>query len=306
MGILILFVRVQWLFSMDRIWRFLGLLLATCALFVSAGCVASDTTEQFYPSGHSTAFQQIHIKNMINILDNSGLKPPENFTDDESGWSDYLEHLCKDASENVINTYCHRQGDWLLIEHERFSGPDYIIVSYDAFPYTVHDLTIFKPPIPPIHGLDDVGVYRFPENISFSAGGSKELGQIQASGMTYIYKVKIPGEIIEHNCGLVGPDGLTVDALAQAATGEPVHIKTRDLNTSQLTIIVFGGLFLFLIMDLSAILVTNEWLRRRRAAARKLMSGGSVEAQEAAIFKRQGGLSGYQVYKVGDDKKIKP
>lgn len=289
-------------------FRLIGPILLFITIFLSFGCIASDTTEKFYPSGHSTAFQQIHIKNMITILDNSGLRPPENYTDDTEGWSDYLEYLCKDASENVINTYCHRQGDWLLIEHERFSGPDYIIVSYDAFPYTVHDLTIFRPPIPPISGLDDVGVYRFPENISFSSGETKELSQIQASGMTYIYKVKIPGEVIEHNCGSIGPDGLTVDALAQASSGEPVHIKTRDLNTAQLTIIVFGGLFLFLIMDLSAILVTNEWLRRRRAAARRLMSGGSIEAQEAAIFKRQKGLSGYQVYKAGagGDKKIKP
>ena len=255
------------------------------AFLLSYGCVISDTNERFYPSGHSSAVQQIRISSMVNILEQSKIDPPDYYLEN-GGWSQYFNELCFNASIEIFNVNCHRSGDWLILDIERISGPDYVLTSYDAFPYTVHDLTIFKPPVPPLPDLAGVSVYRFPKNLTFHSGNDSELIKLESSGLQYKYLVIMPGEIIEYNAGIIVPDGLMIDALAQAALAEPVRIKTRSLNTTQVTVLVFGGLLLFLIFDLCAILVSNEWVRRRRAAYTRVMRGGTAKQQEDAVFKR--------------------
>ena len=282
----------------------LAIALLFSAIFLLSGCVRVESFEQFYPNGRSRVLSQIYIENLANNLELSGLKPPANYTGNAS-WKNYLIGECNNFSSRQPGKYCHESQGWLIIDDARVSGYDYAFASYEAFPFTVYELTIFSPPIPEIGEFSEIGNFRFPKNLSFSGANKTMLSQIRASGLKYNYTIVVPGEILEYNYGEKRQDGIIVDALAAAEADTPIRIKSRELNLSQVAIVAIGLILVFLFIDFVLIWALKAWAKRSDDAEQRRRRREAEDARRR-IFRKDARLKENEVYIAPDDSKKLP
>lgn len=267
---------------------------AIAAIFLLSGCVRLEVHEQFYPNGRSRVVSQIYVQNLAQTLQDAKIPPPARYSN-SSGWEKYIEDECASFSSKTYGANCHRSGEWLIIDDSRISGPDYVITSYDSFPYTIYELTIYRPPVPKIPGFEEIAGVKIPSNSTFSSLSDLELSQIRASGLKFNYLITVPGEIVEHNAGNATGSDLSLDAVEVAQSQKPIEIKSRLLNLSQVATIAVGGLFLFLTIDFAAIWALREWSARKEISD-KLRATREAEDAKKRVFRKDSRLKGNQVY----------
>jgi len=276
-----------------------------CAIFLLSGCVRVETFEQFYPNGRSRVLSQIYIENLVQTLEVSGLKPPRNYSA-KDGWKSYLIDECNNFSSQQESRFCHESQGWLIIDDLRVSGYDYAFASYEAFPFTMYELTIFSPPIPQIGEFSEIGNFRFPKNLSFAGMNKTMLSQIRASGLKYNYMIIVPGEILEYNYGEKKEGGIMVDALAATEADTPIRIKSRELNLSQVAIIAIAFILLVLFVDFVLIWALKEWAKRSDESEQRRRRREAEDARRR-VFRQDPRLKENEVYIAPEDsKKIPP
>ncbi|MFH1306224.1 MAG: hypothetical protein ABIH83_01020 [Candidatus Micrarchaeota archaeon] len=264
-------------------------------LFIFSGCVRIESYEQFYPNGRSRVVSQIYVASLVKTLDISGLPPPEAYANN-GGWEAYIEDECNSFSETNPGYMCHRSGDWLIIDNDRVSGSQFILVSYESLPYTMYELTIFQPPLPPVSGFEEVGQFHLPSNTSFSSIDNYTVAQLKAAGLKYNYLVIVPGEITDYNYGKLTEQGVVVDAVAVAEKGEPIRVTSRELKLPHLTMLILGALFLSLFLDFAAIWILMAWAKRKEESTRKRLEQETTEARKR-VFRKDETLKDSEVYK---------
>ncbi|MFH0927279.1 MAG: hypothetical protein V1822_01745 [Candidatus Micrarchaeota archaeon] len=271
--------------------------LAAIALIFLSGCVKVDSYEQFYQNGRSRVVTQIYEKNLINTLNLSGIEPP-----DSSSWQAYFENQCLQMQNSSAVSVCHISGDWLIFDDNRVSGEDFILTTYDAFPYTMYELTVLSPPLPPLGAFKNVGHFDAPESARFSDFNETTYSQLASSGMEYTYTISMPGEIIEASHGSTGYNTVTVNVLDVIRTRTPIRIKARELDFSQLFIVIFGGGILFLAFDLSMIWFLREW-SKKKLVGDDLRRKRQTEEARRRVFRQDPRLHGNEVYMAPQERK---
>ncbi|PIT84976.1 hypothetical protein COU37_00430 [Candidatus Micrarchaeota archaeon CG10_big_fil_rev_8_21_14_0_10_45_29] len=271
---------------------FFSLLLAMLILF--SGCVNIDTHEQFYPNGRSRVVTQIYTKNLISTLNRSGFPLPQNYT--SSDWETYFNDECNSLSSRAPGEYCHMSQGWAIIDKGRVSGDGYALNSYEAFPYTIYELSIFEVPVPHMEGFGSVGNFRVPKTIDFSIANRTYLSQIKAAGIKYDYTISVPGEILEYNAGVQADGNIKVDAIRWSSRAEAIKVKSRELNLQQIALIAISAILIFLFVDFVLLWIYHEWSRRRRSARKRKILEEAKKARKR-VFRKDERLKGSEVYK---------
>lgn len=274
-------------------WR----ILFACAcifLFLLFGCVKVDTYEQFYQNGRSRVVSQIYIKNLVNVLSSSSISAPNN-----DSWAQYFERECNSLQANLSGATCHVSQDWLIFDDSRVSGSGYVLTYYESFPYTIYELTVLSPPLPPLETFKGAGQFDLPNQTEFSKFNDTDYSQIISSGLSYNYVISLPGEVIETSHGSYAGGAVSVNALDVIKSQSPIRIKSRDLNFWQLFAVLGGGVSLFLIFDFAIIWFLKEWSRRKESG--KEVKNRRESAQwRFKVFRPDMRLKGNEVYKAQD------
>lgn len=257
-----------------------------------------ETYEQFYPNGRSRVVSQVYIKNLINTMNISGIQPPNN-----SSWKDYFQNECLNLQQRSDSSKCHISGDWLIFDDSRVSGRDFIFTSYDAFPYTIYELTILAPPLPPLGEFREIGDFEVPDRIAFSQFNETTYKQLASSGMAYTYLVSMPGEVLEVSHGSSSYNAVSFNVLDVVQTQIPIRVKARELNFWQLFMVIAGGIFLFLIFDFAIIWFLREWSHRKEISE-DIRRKRELEEARKRIFRKDERLHGNEVYMAPSDGSI--
>ncbi len=272
-------------------------LFAVCmaALLFLSGCIEVYVRQQFYPNGRSTVLQQINLGPAISTLQSAGIPPPAPYGPRPEGWDDLISAACDNVSVAEPGSHCHIVQGWLVIDQDRVPGSDYVLTSYEAFPYTVYELTVLQMPAPPLPMLESVGEDRLALGRNFTGANRTAVAQAVAAHMRYNYTVSLPGEITQYSAGTLVNGELRVDALSQMALGKPLYVKSRTLNLPQMALLVIVGLDLLLFFDLAFIWVLHEWKRWKKEAALREQERENEEARKR-IFRKNKRLKDNEVY----------
>ncbi|MEM3361771.1 MAG: hypothetical protein QXG16_00395 [Candidatus Anstonellaceae archaeon] len=236
-------------------------LLLPLFLFFS-GCVYIEVYHKFYPNSTSLVISQIKYDNLVEVLKKTSIKP-QNF----ENWEEFLYYSCKNLGNLTNFSYiCNKKENWLIVENKEIATKNYIMNYYNAFPFEIYEIKIFKLPDLPFYvlnsSLNSTHLKILVFNYSFSTE-NKYLMQLQASGLKYKYTIDVPGQIIEYNHGKLIDNRVVVDPFDVAFSEEKfIYIKSRELNLRQASILIITFLVLFLFFDLVIILALNSFRKR--------------------------------------------
>jgi len=226
------------------------------------GCVQFEVYETFYPNGSSLVLSHIKYDNLVNILDYLNLPTPTN-----SSWSEFFKISCENLfqSSNFSKSCYLKDNTSLVIQSKRLNSQGFSFNSYKAFPFILYELRIYSVPLPPTESFSHIQKVRIPYNLSF-ASDKTYINQLRAANIKYIYTISVPGQIIEHNSGVVvANNNLVVDVFSVVDENKPyIYIKSREINFQELIFIAILFILLFLFFDLVILLALKEWARKKQ------------------------------------------
>lgn len=266
------------------------------ALLTLSGCVSIHVRQQFNPSGSSSVLQQIYVGQALDTLAAAGLRPPPPYPPDRQGWSDYIDSVCANVGSEEPGASCHRNGPWLLIDQMRTPGTDYLFNSFESFPYTIYDLTVFQMPQPPLRTLERIGVEHISLGRNFTSANVTAADQSFASGLRYTYLVQMPGDITNFTSGRPVEGGVEISVLSQMRSRQIVKVRSRAINFEQLALIIIIFLDVLLFIDVVLIWAVQEYRRRKAAYDRKKREREEGEARKRVFRKVDRKRSPFQVY----------
>ena len=265
---------------MQNKWIFFIFLIFT---FLS-GCVQFEVYETFHPNGSSLVLSHIKHKDLVKVLDYLDLPTPTNST-----WSEFFKISCENLFETTnFSKSCYLKDNYtLVIQSKRLNSQGFSLNSYKAFPFIIYELIIYSVPLPPLESFSNIQKARIPYNLSFASDKSY-INQIRAANVRYIYTISVPGQIIEHNSGVVvANNNLVVDVFSVVDENKPyIYIKSRDINLQEVMFIAILFVLLFLFFDLVVLLALKEWARKKEEVYLKFKKI-QLENKKEDIYKRE-------------------